>query len=77
MNKPMDNIFLDNGLTPEQQEVMDEAYENLMLKVKEIDLRLYEKIRASELSPEDVFKLMHTKEDKRMTRIVDDQYTLL
>lgn len=76
MNKHMDKIY-DNGLTDEQQKKVDDAYENLMSKVKEIDLRLYEKLRAKELSAEDVFKLMHTKEDKRMTRIVDDQYTLL
>ena len=76
MNKHMDKIY-DNGLTDEEQKKVDDAYENLMSKVKDIDLRLYEKLRAKELSAEDVFKLMHTKEDKRMTRIVDDQYTLL
>ena len=76
MNKHMDKIY-DNGLTVEEQKKVDDAYENLMLQLKEIDLRLYEKLRAKELSAEDVFKLMHTKEDKRMTRIVDDQYTLL
>ena len=76
MNKHMDKIY-DNGLTDEEQKKVDDAYENLMSKVKDIDLRLYEKLRAKELSAEDVFKLMHTKENKRMTRIVDDQYTLL
>ena len=76
MNKHMDKIY-DNGLTDEEQKKVDDAYENLMSKVKEIDLRLYEKLRAKELSAKDVFKLMHKKEDKRMTRIVDDQYTLL
>ena len=76
MNKHMDKIY-DNGLTDEEQKKVDDAYESLMSKVKETDLRLYEKLRAKELSAEDVFKLMHTKEDKRMTRIVDDQYTLL
>ena len=35
--------LLYNGLTPEQQEVMDEAYEALMSEVKVIDLTLYEK----------------------------------
>ena len=76
MNKHMDKIY-DNGLTDEEQKKVDDAYENLMSKVKEIDLRLYEKLRAKELSAKDVFKLMHKKEDERMTRIVDDQYTLL
>ena len=61
MSKPMDNIFLDNGLTPEQQEVMDEAYELLMSEVKMIDLKLYERLRASELSLADVYKLRNSK----------------
>ena len=61
MSKPMDNIFLDNELTPEQQEVMDEAYELLMSEVKMIDLKLYERLRASELSLADVYKLRNSK----------------
>lgn len=77
MSRPMDNIKLENGLTPEQQEVMDEAYEALMSEVKVLDLRLYEKLRANELSLADVYKLRHSKEEKTMTRIIDDQYTLL
>tara|TARA_R100001510_G_C7639106_1_gene196863 strand:- start:3 stop:224 length:222 start_codon:yes stop_codon:yes gene_type:complete len=73
----MDNTFIDNGLTPEQQKVVDEAYEALMSEVKVLDLRLYEKLRANELSVADVYKLKHSKEEKKMTRIIDDQYTLL
>ena len=69
--------FLDNNLTKEQQEIMDEAYEALMSEVKVLDLRLYEKLRANELTIADVYKLRHSKEQKRMTRIIDDQYTLL
>ena len=69
--------FLDNNLTKEQQEVMDEAYEELMSEVKVLDLRLYEKLRANELSIADVYKLRHSKEEKRMTKIIDDQYILL
>ena len=76
MSKPMDNIFLDNGLTPEQQEVMDEAYELLMSEVKMIDLKLYERLRASELSLADVYKLRNSKEQKKMIRIEDGQYNL-
>ena len=41
--------MLDNGLTKEQQAEMDARYENLMAQVKEIDLKLYKRIRASEL----------------------------
>ena len=69
--------FLDNNLTKEQQKIMDEAYEALMSEVKVLDLRLYEKLRANELTIADVYKLRHSKEQKRMTRIIDDQYTLL
>ena len=77
MSRPMDNTFIDNGLSPEQQKVVDEAYEALMSEVKVLDLRLYEKLRANELSVADVYKLKHSKEEKKMTRIIDDQYTLL
>jgi hypothetical protein len=73
----MDNITIENGLTPEQQEVMDEAYEALMSEVKVIDLALYEKLRANELSLADVYKLRNSKEEKKMIRIEDGQYSLL
>tara|TARA_R100000388_G_C7119420_1_gene100258 strand:- start:209 stop:445 length:237 start_codon:yes stop_codon:yes gene_type:complete len=73
----IDGVIYDNGLTPEQQKVVDEAYEALMSEVKVLDLRLYEKLRANELSVADVYKLRHSKEEKKMTRIIDDQYTLL
>ena len=41
--------MLDNGLTKQEQAEMDARYENLMAQVKEIDLKLYKRIRASEL----------------------------
>ena len=53
--------FLDNGLTEEQQEVLDEAYEALMSEVKVLDLKLYERLRANELSLADVYKLRNSK----------------
>tara|TARA_Y100000114_G_scaffold156142_1_gene182301 strand:- start:440 stop:664 length:225 start_codon:yes stop_codon:yes gene_type:complete len=68
--------FLHNGLTPEQQEVMDDAYEALMSEVKVIDLTLYERLRENELSIEDVYKLRNSKEQKKMIRIEDGQYNL-
>jgi len=68
--------FLHNGLTPEQQEVMDDAYEALMSDVKVIDLTLYERLRENELSIEDVYKLRNSKEQKKMIRIEDGQYNL-
>jgi hypothetical protein len=73
----MDKITIENGLTTEQQEVMDEAYEALMSEVKVIDLALYEKLRANELSLADVYKLRNSKEKKKMVRIEDGQYSLL
>ena len=38
-----------NGLTDEEQKVMDDKYEELMAKVKKIDLKLYKRLRANEL----------------------------
>lgn len=69
--------FLDNGLTPKQQEVMDEAYEALMSEVKIIDYALYEKLKANELSLKDVYKLRRSKEETKRIRIEDGQYSLL
>jgi len=73
----MVDILIDNGLTPEQQEVLDEAYEALMSEVKIIDLALYEKLKANELSLKDVYKLRRSKEETKRIRIEDGQYTLL
>jgi hypothetical protein len=39
----------DNGLTVEEQKEMDVKYEELMGRVKEIDMKLYRKLRAKEL----------------------------
>ena len=59
MITPMDKLF-DNGLTPEQQEVMDEAYEALMSNVKIINFELYQRLRANELTVADVYKLRNS-----------------
>ena len=56
---------------------MDEAYEALMSEVKVIDLKLYERLRENELSLSDVYKLKNSKEQKKMIRIEDGQYSLL
>ena len=77
MSRPMDNVTIENGLTPEQQEVMDEAYEALMSNIKGIDYALYEKLRANELSLQDVYKLRNSKEETKRIRIEDGQYSLL
>jgi len=68
--------FLDNNLTKEQQEVMDDAYEALMSDVKVLDLKLYERLRENELTLADVYKLRNNKEQKKMIRIEDGQYNL-
>lgn len=39
----------DNGLTVEEQKEMDVKYEELMGRLKEIDMKLYRKLRAKEL----------------------------
>jgi len=54
-------MFLDNGLNPEQQEHMDNVYESLMLEVKTINLKLYERLRGKELTEKDVYKLINSK----------------
>jgi hypothetical protein len=59
MTTPMDKLF-DNGLTPEQQEVMDEAYEALMSNVQIINFELYQRLRANELTVADVYKLRNS-----------------
>jgi len=52
--------FFDNGLTPEQQKVMDEAYEALMSNVQVINYELYQRLRENELSISDVYKLRNS-----------------
>jgi len=54
-------MFLDNGLNAEQQEHMDNVYESLMLEVKSINLKLYERLRGKELTEKDVYKLINSK----------------
>ena len=56
-------MFLDNGLTLEQQEQMDYVFETLMSEVKIINPKLYQTLRAKELTEKDVFKLIHNKKN--------------
>ena len=58
------SVFLDNGLTLEQQEQMDNVFETLMSEVKIINPKLYQTLRAKELTEKDVMKLKHSKKDK-------------
>ena len=57
-------MFLNNGLTLEQQEQMDNVFEALMSKVKIINFKLYQTLRAKELTEKDVMKLIHSKKNK-------------
>ena len=40
----------DNGLTAEQQKIVDDKYEEWKAKVKEKDMSLYNRLRAHELA---------------------------
>ena len=57
-------MFLDNGLTLEEQERMDNIYESLMSDLKTVNIKLYQTLRASELTEKDVMKLIHNKKEK-------------
>lgn len=63
-------MFLDNGLSKEQQEEMDNVYEALMSEVKRKNIKLYQRLRANELSVKDVIKLANSKNSNI---IIDDK----
>ena len=63
-------MFLDNGLTLEQQERMDNIYEDIMSEVKRKNIKLYQRLRANELSEKDVVKLANSKNSNI---IIDDK----
>ena len=52
MNKPYDN-----GLTDEQQKLVDAKYEELMAKVKEVNPKAYELLRQTKPLDEKIFGL--------------------
>ena len=58
------SAFLDNGLTLEEQERMDNSYESLMSDLKSVNIKLYQTLRANELTEKDVMKLIHSKKEK-------------
>ena len=68
-------MFLDNGLTKEQQEKMDDIYESILFEVKNINPKLYTQIRKSELSEKDVLKLIHSK-NKNIVENEEGQFDL-
>tara|TARA_R100001480_G_scaffold18196_3_gene27611 strand:+ start:2045 stop:2260 length:216 start_codon:yes stop_codon:yes gene_type:complete len=53
-------MFLNNGLTLEQQEQADNVYETLMSDLKSINNKLYQTLRARELTKKDVYKLINS-----------------
>ena len=55
------SVFLDNGLTLEEQERIDNSYESLMSDLKSVNIKLYQTLRAKELTEKDVMKLIHSK----------------
>ena len=52
MNKPYDN-----GLTDEQQKLVDAKYEELMAKVKEVNPKAYELLRQTKPLDQKIFGL--------------------
>ena len=58
------SVYLDNGLTLEEQERMDNSYESLMSDLKSVNIKLYQTLRANELTEKDVMKLIHSKKEK-------------
>ena len=56
-------MFLDNGLTLEQQEQMDYVFDTLMSEVKIKNPNLYQALRAKELTEKDVMKLIHNQKN--------------
>ena len=47
----------DNGLTDEQQKLVDARYEELMAKVKEVNPKAYELLRQTKPLDEKIFEL--------------------
>ena len=68
-------MFLDNGLTLEQQEQMDYVFDTLMSEVKIINPKLYQTLRAKELTEKDVMKLIHNQK-KDIVENDEGQYQL-
>ena len=62
--------MLDNGLTAEQQAEMDAKYEELMAKVKEIDLKLYRRLRAGELAGSISDKVFVVNQDDQLEMLL-------
>ena len=75
MNKTISDIF-DNGLTKEEQAIVDQKYEELMLQVKKIDYKLYKKMQ-SEVTTYEKFMEIKELEEKGYSVDKDNQLTLI
>ena len=75
MNKTIHDIF-DNGLTKEEQAIVDKKYEEMMLQVKKIDYKLYKKMQ-SEVTTYEKFMEIKELEDKGYVVDKDNQLTLI
>ena len=51
------NKLYDNGLTDEEQKLVDARYEELMAKVKEVNPKAYELLRQTKPLDEKIFEL--------------------
>ena len=56
----------DNGLTDEQQKLVDARYEELMAKVKEVNPKAYELLRETKPLDEKIFGLEEEQEQLDM-----------
>jgi hypothetical protein len=72
MNKTISDIF-DNGLTKEEQAIVDKKYEELMLGIKKVDYKLYQKMQSEVVTYE---KFMQIKELEDKGYVLDDDNQL-
>tara|TARA_R100000231_G_scaffold121456_1_gene91649 strand:+ start:394 stop:621 length:228 start_codon:yes stop_codon:yes gene_type:complete len=72
MKKTISDIF-DNGLTKEEQAIVDQKYEEMMLQVKKIDYNYYKQM-LSEITTYE--KFMQIKEIEEKGYVVDNQNQL-
>lgn len=75
MNKTISDIF-DNGLTKEEQAIVDKKYEEMMLQVKKIDYDYYKQM-LSETTTYEKFMQIKEIEEKGYTVDKDNQLTLI
>ena len=75
MKKTISDIF-DNGLTKEEQAIVDQKYEEMMLQVKKIDYNYYKQM-LSEITTYEKFMQIKEIEEKGYVVDNDNQLTLI